>query len=213
MSFPITSVLDNFNRANGDAGADWSEMMRAGNDFNIDSNQITGDDWNAEIYNPATYGPDCEVYATIATMQSQADSIILFVRMKDVTADSYAYDGYEFNAYRFNDGGTDTMRLIIKRVDNSAATQLGASVDITDHGNGDKLGGRIIGEGLDLWYDDGAGWELRAERSDSTYGAAGYLVLGLPDNVPRVDDFGGGTLHRGYMTTMTKFWGGLVDAG
>lgn len=198
MPFPFTSVLDDFDRADSAVtiGGNWTLFGRAVWDMGIISRQAYNPDseWNFLYYDAAQYGPDCEVYITLATLQPQAVTFILYARFKDMAVGAFAYDGYAFKAYRFNDGGTDTMRLTIARVDNAAETQLGATVDITDHGNGDKLGGSATGPALELWYDDGAGWESRMVRSDSTYAAAGWLGFGEGDeNTCRWDDFGGGT--------------------
>jgi hypothetical protein len=191
--FPHAAILDNFNRADGDLGANWQEMMRAGNDFNIVSFQATDDGWNAEVWNPATYGPNSEVYATIATLQLQNETVLLYLRLKDIGVGLWAFDGYRVSAHRFNNAGTDTMRVDVARIDNSASTQLGASVNIPDLGNGNKVGLRARGSALEFWYDDGAGWQMRGERTDATYAAAGYLGMYLDDtSTVRIDDFGGG---------------------
>jgi len=170
--------------------------MRATYDMGISSNQAYNPDsaYNGLYYDVGTYGPTCEVYVTLATLQPQTDVFILYARLKDVVPGDWNYDGYTAQAYRWDNGGTDSMTFSIKRIDNNATTQLGASVLITDHGNGDKLGLRVEGAALELWYDDGAGWERRMVRSDSTYTAAGYLGFYVgSENTCRWDDFGGGT--------------------
>lgn len=193
MGVPVSDVLDDFNRANGDLGANWQEMMRSGNDFLIDTNQCKPDGWNAEIWNVSQPGPACEVYVTIATLQAQGVQVLVYARMKDITVDLWVYDGYSVKADRWNNGGTDTMRISITRVDNSVATQLGAAVDLTDQANGDKLGLRVVGGLLIGYY--GPTFAEQMQRSDATYAAAGYLAMYLGDDANlRVDDFGGGTI-------------------
>lgn len=196
MGFPRTAVLDDFNRADGDLGANWQEFMRSGNDFVIASNQAKpdGDEYNGELYNVAQYGPACEVYATLATLQSAGGIVVLYARLKDVVADDWNFDGYALQAYWFEWEGTDYFRFYVLRIDDSVATTLGATVTYTDHANGDKAGLRCVGAALEAWRDDGGGWALIAQRSDSTYGAAGYVGLYMDKDASRVDDFGGGTI-------------------
>ena len=55
------------------------------------------------------------------------------------------------------------------------------------------MGIRAVGSTLELWYDDGAGWEKRTTAADSTYPTAGYLGLFCyGENSSRWDNFGGG---------------------
>lgn len=192
MSFPATGVLDDFNRADGDLGADWQELMRSGNDFLIDTNQCKPDGWNAEVWNPATEGPACEAYVTVATLQAQNSTNNIYLRLKDITVDLYQFDGYALRTFRWDNGGQDTMTVRIFRLDNSVATGLGAGVGLTTQANGDGMGLRVVGGLLIGYY--GPTFAEQMQRTDATYAAAGYLGMYLDDNNCRVDDFGGGTL-------------------
>ena len=197
MPFPTTPILDNFNRADSSSiGGDWSQFMRSGSyDMGISSNQEYNPDaeYNGLYHDAAQFGPDCETYVTVAVLPPYENYFALYIRLKDVTVDVWNYDGYQAGLWRYDNAGNDRLNLTIRRVDDNVLTQLGAGVDIGDHGNGDRLGIRAVGSSLELWYDDGAGWELRATRTDGTYGAAGYVGFFHPsEGTMRLDDFGGG---------------------
>lgn len=201
MTFPIVAtILDAFTRADATtAGAGWTQMMETGvKDFGISSNLLYNPDnaYQAMTWNAATYGPDCEGYITITTLMPLAHTVVVYARIKDAVADAWTFDGYAVRANRWDDGGTDTLTLSIARYDNAVATQLGATVNITDHANGDQLGGRFQRSELKLFYN---GTE-RMVRVDATYALAGYLAIYTDDSTVRLNDFGGGTL----VTNMPK---------
>jgi len=205
MGFPHTSVLDDFDRANSSTtiGGDWTMFMRSAGsyDMGISSNQAYNPDaeYNGLIYDAAQYGPDCEVYVTVATLPDlDSVGLKLYARLKDVTVDAWNYDGYRILFYPYASGGTK-ISLNICRVDDSVETQLGASVQGFAGANGDKFGMRLRGSTIDGWFQSSGGsWELKLTRTDATYGAAGYLgFYSGSESTWRMDDFGGGSLGRG----------------
>lgn len=205
MGFPDTGVLDDFNRADSATtiGGNWSMFMRSAGsyDMGISSNQAYNPDaeWNGLIYDAAQYGPDCEVYVTMAALcDFDADGVVLYARLKDIVVDAWNYDGY--SVFYWPSAGTpNTVLLRVYRVDNSVATQLGASVEENDPANGDKFGIQLRGSVIDGWFQpNGGSWTLKLTRTDATYGAAGYLgFYSGSESTWRMDDFGGGTLGRG----------------
>lgn len=181
MAFPETSILDDFNRS--DEGpppsASWTNVE---NGLEVISNQCRGDQIGAgnwSNWNVETFGPDCEVYTTLADL----GAINVYLRMNTVDTND---DGYRITAY--ND------EQIVQRHDNGSGTQLGAAISQT-MADGDKHGASMVGSTITVYFDDGgAGWGATGTRSDGTYTVAGYIGSRLYSNIPDIDDFGGGTI-------------------
>lgn len=196
MAFPVTGILDDFNRANSTTtiGSNWTALESgATKDRGISSNQAYNPDgvpnYSWLYYNVAQFGPDSECYCTIATWTTNADNHTLMVRLKDVTQDAYTFDAYMLQA---GISGTDAIKIY--RIDNNVNTQLGATVNPM-MANGDKIGIRVVGSTITGWLEQGSGWTEQLSRTDSTYAAAGYFGFYTSDDSTwRVDDFGGGTI-------------------
>lgn len=188
MPFPSTSVLDNFNRANEGPppSANWTTGIDGSADgFSVASNQAAPQSaaFSSSYWNAATFGPDVEVYATIAAV----GPFRLYLRVQQ--AGTSGLDGYIVLAY------PPTNELYVYRVDNGSQTQLGAAFSQTI-GAGDKFGASMIGNEISVYYKTSAGeWALIGTRTDSTYGSAGHLGIASFDTTgSRLDDFGGGTI-------------------
>jgi hypothetical protein len=186
---PTTAILDTFDRANSTttAGANWTALESGANkDRGISSNQLYDPDavYSWIYWNVAQYGPNCEVYATVSTWPSAAEPVILYLRLKEMTQDAYAFDGYGLWA------ATAQNELRIYRVDNSTPTLIGAAVSVT-LAAGDQLWFKAEGATL-TGYQNGV---ERISRTDATYTNAGYLgIYAGADSTWRLDNFGGGTL-------------------
>jgi parallel beta-helix repeat protein len=192
--FPITSVLDTFNRSNEGPppSANWSDAIGLGEQTQVVSNTWRGElaspasGINADYWNVATYGPDSEVFATLTTKITN-ETQSLFIRLRQVG--DTTIDGYQL-AFTAK-AGDDTWA--IQRLDNGALTQLGDSFD-QEVTNGQKFGLRATGTTLEAYYYNGTVWVLLASRTDATYGEAGYLAGGFGAQSTFMDDFGGGTM-------------------
>lgn len=190
MAFPTTSVLDNFNRANGDAGSNYTA-----NGYNfgfvipqISSNTLKRNSSGTSdaYWNVAQYGPDVEAYIDIST---------------DLVSDDYGFSIRFINPVSANVSGyflhigasaADTTK--IERVDNGAFTVLGSSVAQT-WATGEKFGVSAVGSTLSVFrYTAGAWGAAYATRTDSTYTAAGYIDIYITGTTGRYDNFGGGTV-------------------
>ena len=193
MAFPTTPILDNFNRADGGLGANWTYMDfgGAGGGPAIISNQVGPDaagDFALMIYNASTYGPDVEAYIDVPTKISSGTEVntIGFY----TSSGSFAtLDGY----YVSPPEAAGTSWLIARR-DDGAATQLGATFT-QSFANGDAFGMARIGNDIEAWHRTGGVWSLLATRTDSTYVGAGKLAFSASDNsggAYRLDNFGGG---------------------
>lgn len=192
MAFPLTGILDDFDRADaGDLGANWTANPWNGAEVEpqIISNRaasagagvVNSHAW----WNVAQYGPDCEVYITLSVTGSQEHGV--FFRIQNpVTASA---DGYR--AFHFTDNN-----YYLYRVDDTVNTQLGASVTQSADAD-DQVGVAMIGSTYRLYFsNEGAGFVEIATRTDATYLLAGYLGFETGANTSnRQDNFGGGSLE------------------
>jgi hypothetical protein len=198
MAFPTAGVLDSFNRANEDPlsdGGKWSigpDDFGGTNNLRVASNEcFMGSATSGNAYrNDQDYGPDAEVYATIAAVPTTA--VLLYLRLVNIGAGTT--DGYACY-FDFTGGTHDFLPC---RVDNDGLVGLGATTTPAG-GNwsvGDALGLEMIGSTLAV-YDRRSGvWTQQATRTDSTYTAAGKIGVRISDSGSngRIDDFGGGTV-------------------
>ena len=186
---PTTPVLDSFNRANGPAGSNWS-LIKAGTAFaamNVSGNTATDASatayaWN--YWNPASFGPDTEAYATVASYGS--DTIRIGARVTLGTG----YSGYFVSI-------TSTGAWSIIRFDNGGSPVTLATGPTQTLASGDKIAIRIVGSQITaLHYTTATGW-TQVLSYDTSHDATRYTTAGslaLEFKTSTIDDFGGGTL-------------------
>lgn len=179
-----TPILDNFNRANGDAGANWTDLLGA---LDINSNQGAGNTTqNVSYWNVRTYGANMEAWIEVPTKPADTALMDIGVRIADVGSIA-TVDGYSARVAPVS--GTDVLSL--QRITNGAGTTL-ASVN-QEFASGDSLGIRAVGSRIELWWRSGSGlWQLMTTATDSTYTAGGYISLTIVGTTCRVDNFAGG---------------------
>ncbi len=200
MAFPTTAVLDNFNRTENPlsdggkwTGGTWgSTGVLATNGTQV---YYTGTSSNPQYYrNDQTYGPDCEVYCTVAVKPGSNSGFgWLHARIQQVG--SAAADGYVIRIVEVV-AGTDTVEIY--RLDNGSFTLLGSAFS-QELAAGDSVGFEAVGSTLSVYYKASAGsWTSLGSRTDTTYASAGYIGIGGATNTAfRLDDFGGGTVATG----------------
>lgn len=198
MSFPLTPILDTFDRADESPITGWSNgdfpYGAVGvNGYRVVSNQLRP---IAQIatgtYGTSTYGPGAEQYATFPEFGSSSHTYYDFIQNPGTT-----YDGY-FASLRHD--GFFTMG----RYDNGADTILVSST-ISGVGNGVRIGGRISYTGrCGLWVrrtSDSEWWEVAA-FVDTTYTGSFYLNMfmdGKADATQSAEDYGGGAVEATYI--------------
>lgn len=192
MLFPTTNIIENFNRI--DQGpppsVNWSGDGTGGQ-FKVLGNQCVvnslGGGYAYNFWNGASYGPDCEVFATISIKPANGSFIYIFARFQG--ASTTTSNGYSLRASPVS--GTDTFDVF--RHDNGVQTSIGSfSQEIT---NGDAFGLSCIGNTINLWYNPlGGNWSLLGSIIDATYKIAGNIGIVAVGLTPIIDDFGGGTI-------------------
>lgn len=182
-----TPIVDDFNRPNealSDGGKWTRDVLGSGeNGLQVVSNQLacgytsTRTAWR----NDRRYGPDTEVAVTIVTKPGNGNAVRLYARLQ--TPGSSSFDGY-WVRYQDNSG---TDQVFIERIDASVITML-ATLN-QEFAAGDRLKIRAIGSDIQAWRYDGASWSEIGSATDSTYGGAGYVGIGLRGTTGRLDDF------------------------
>ena len=187
---PTTPILDTFNRANGSAGANWSLIrptgfaaMNISNNAAVDSS-TTAFAWN--YWNPSTFGPDSEAYATIATVGA---SDVIRIGARIINAGTTNSSGY-FVAI------SATGSWSILRVDNGSTTTL-ATGPTQPLAAGDQIAIRIVGATITaLHYTTANNWTqvLTYDTTNDTTRYTNPGNLALEFKTSTIDNFGGGTL-------------------
>jgi hypothetical protein len=194
---PVTGLLDDFARPNnsGPPGPNWTHMVVSStgptNDLFVTNHQVTGRSGsNADYWNPQAYGPNSEVWVTVAVKPTlDQDPVVLGLRFQNPgAANASGYQAY----YIFRSGQADQYR-IISRTNGITSTTL-ASVNGPTLSPGGELLFRAIGTTLELWRLDAGTWTRILSATDSTFQSAGYLNLTARDGAVRLTNFGGGTL-------------------
>lgn len=184
MAFPTCAVIDDFNRADGALGPNWTTITGTPVvDTNLAANTDGVDPGSAD-WNVTQFGPDCEVYATFATRQDDTGVNVLAARLDSLIAPTV---GYILEVYRQDVPG-DTVNL------SSFSTPDILVIPITLQ-DGDAFGMELIGNTINVYQKPVAGvWMLIGTIVDMETAAAGYVGFSLNDTTTRMDDFGACTL-------------------
>ena len=192
MTFPLTEIIDNFDRANEGPppSANWTNWI---NGLKVVGNQIKGNLAGVDNFsgwNASQFGPDVEVFMTIH--QTEAGQFYVCARYNLAGTNGY---------FLMADSNSNVVKY--GKVVGGTPSQLGSDISVTVS-EGDSYGLSIIGDKLQAYKKpSGGNWAaLGSGITDSTYSAAGYIGAGVYGNVDAADDFGGGTIGEiiGYET-------------
>lgn len=200
MAFPTTGLLDDFNRADETPVAGFSNLLGLGA-LEIVTNVVEGAAANASgFWNAADFGADCEVYADIATKPAAGANLSIFLRTQE--EGGATVDGYYVVANSVSGSANDTFQ--INRLDNRAATQLGATIT-QEYAAGEKMGLEAIGDQITAYWHSAGVWNNLGSRTDATYGAAGGIGIGFSSATSgQADNFSGGTVVAAGGTTRVR---------
>jgi len=194
--FPSTSVQDDFNRADGSIGSNWSGATSS---YSISSNQLSVGSvtYGSEIYwNPTSYGADQEAYMTFSQVNSTADA-----------------QGLVLKAQGTGSWGNGLLEVLYVAPLSQAQVwtytpsqgwvQRGASISAT-FANGDQLGARAKSNGDVEVYKNGTLLATRSVTAWTYYNSGGRIGLAFVNaSGAKVDDFGGGTVSTSPTATPT----------
>jgi hypothetical protein len=146
------------------------------------------------FWTPQKFGPDCEVYVTVKTTSgsisggndNQAD---LCVRVQ-----SDHDQLYRLTVGGFTSGSASAWQ-IQKSVGGTAVVIASATQTVN---SGDKIGMRIRCFTIDLWINQGSGWNevLSYTDTDATYIGSGLVGFGCSQSSTVIDDIYAGTIPR-----------------
>ncbi len=193
--FPSTPVLDDYNRANGAIGGNWTGNPSK---YAIASNQllVTSNDSNSDIYfSGQAFGADQEAYITFANIHATAAEQDLILKAQSSTTWGSGMIEVLYDA--------PNQRVQVWTWEWPAGwAQHGADIPVT-FVNGDTFGARALANGNVEVYKNGELLGVRDVTSWSYYDQGGYIGLWFVGaNGARLDDFGGGTLPSGMQALM-----------
>ena len=190
-SFPVSPVLDSFNRANGAIGSNWSSNTSA---FSILSNQldIVSSGWFTDIlWNVSSFGSDQEAYVTFVQLESASGnehSLILKSQSSSNTSSGVVYVMYDH---------TNHVAQVWTFEPAQGWVQRGADIPVT-FALGDQFGARARADGTVEVYRNGTLLGTRSITAWPFYASGGYIGLWFVNsNAARADNFGGGNAVSG----------------
>lgn len=141
--FPQTGILDNFNRANGALGANWSGSSSKEN-YRIVSNQVDVREGGPVYWKPNSFGTNQEAFVKVTTVDSQAKEQNLLLKVQGKRGNwqkgaiQVAYDAKA-------NGGAGAVRI---RTFRPGTSNWLAYPDIpVTFQNGDQFGARALASG------------------------------------------------------------------
>lgn len=193
-TFPLTSILDNFNRANENpiAGG-WASfpVYNGINTARVVSNTLrcrnVAPAQNAHPVWNTTFAANQEAYVTVSDATVVTDIAVL-ARATDMDTPSFMNDMYYV---RMASGNFRLYKVI-----NDTETQLATTTQALS--SGDSLGIRCNGTTIQGWYKpSGGSWTKLLEVTDSSLTGSGNIAIMLSvssDGAGDLDDFGGGEI-------------------
>ncbi|GIK75307.1 MAG: hypothetical protein BroJett021_42950 [Chloroflexota bacterium] len=188
VGFPSTGVVDNFNRADGAIGGQWSGATAG---YRIVSNRLDVGASEDIYWNAGAYGADQEAYVILSTIDAGGYEMGLILKAQSTSG---AGTGLIDVLYDPIGRGVQVWTYHVSQ----GWIQRGATVPVT-FVNGDQFGARARSNGQVEVYRNGV---LLATRDVSAWplstggGGIGLWMLNASNAV--LDDFGGGS-----MTTAT----------
>ncbi len=194
--FPSAPVLDNFNRANGSIGANWSGATSL---YGISSNQllIGSGGYGSDLYwNPASFGADQEAYFTFTQVNSSADAQGVGLKAQSNTGWG---NGLLAVIYIAPLSTVQVMTYTPIQGWVQSGSNISASFSI-----GDQFGARARANGTVEVYKNGSLLGTRDVTAWPYYNSGGYIGMGFVNaNGAKVDDFGGGNVSTSMTNTPT----------
>jgi hypothetical protein len=180
-TFPTNGVLDNFNRAYGSLGSNWTGDTGG---YSIDSNQLQADYGGAVYWNNASLGTNQEVYVTLSSINTSADEIDLLLKRQG----TYWGDGVLEIWYRPTLG----VIQLVTYTTSQGWVQRGADISVT-FSPGDRFGARANADGTVEVYQNSTLLGTRDVTAWPYYASGGYIGMWtINANGTVMDDFGGG---------------------
>lgn len=193
-AFPDNAVLENCTGVDDTTppNANWTNAALVGAtsaNIRIRSNGCTTatNGTEADAYwDTTSFNASQEAYAEMIVVSGSTSYSCVYARLANIGANTT--DGYQVCWFNGN--------LEIYRIDNGAATLLGATIAQAADAN-DQIGIKTVGDQICAWFkDDASAWGEAGCRTDSTYSAGGFIGWTIKggNTVAVGDNFGGGNL-------------------
>jgi hypothetical protein len=204
MAFPNTPILDNFTRADGALGANWTPGVEAGLSTPVlFSNAVSGvvSAYNTAYWNATQFPPDQEAYFTIPLTATTIDFTAIYLRINNPGASVDCYSA------SWKSGGAPELEIF--RSINGAGSSTLASATVGNPFAGLKWGASVKSVGanavIEVYADLGNGWsstpiltytDVAANADLMVAGYIGFVVYGsgVAATTRQIDNFGGGDL-------------------
>ena len=181
-AFPATSVLDNFNRADGELGGNWGGGTSGY--YQITNQQLDVLNSEAIYWSAASFGANQEAFVTLTAIDPNADEIDLLLKQQGTSWQ----DGVLEIWYQ----PTNQRVQVWTHDPTTSWVQHGGDIPVT-FAAGDQFGARAKADGTVEVYKNGtllasrdvSGWAYYADG-----GAIGMWMINAGDTL--LDDFGGG---------------------
>lgn len=206
VAFPSTGVLDNFNRANGGLGSNWSTLTDA-SIYRILSNQTQVIGSSANVWNfssTATYGANQEAYFTFRQVSTNvAEQGVVLKLVGSNTNSTITSSRASWIEVAFN--STNNTVQVRTKASNTSVIRTQATFPAT-FAAGDRLGARARSDGSVRVYKNGVlignvnvtttanPWPLSLAQGGGRIGV--WFVGPTAINPAAFDDFGGGTISN-----------------
>lgn len=200
QAFPVTSVLDNFNRANGAVGSAWRGWVSPTTGaFRIFSNTAQVYDSGSMWWNSNPFGPDQEAFFTFSKVSSNASAQGLVLKFTG-TSTSSSRASFILAAYH------PSTQIISVRTRTPGQGWVTWAVFPATFAAGDRFGARAQSDGTVNVYKNGAlvgsinlltgptPWPAAYVNGTGRVGAWFTWPTGGSIDSAQIDDFGGGTL-------------------
>lgn len=184
-SFPASSILDSFDRADENPLSTGWASIGTTNQLKLLSHQAAGIGAtnNRSRYTTTAFGNDIESFCTVAVKPETGAFVELWLGLVDGSTD--AFDGYRVIFEVLS--GPDLISFGM--VTNGGFSPIGPTKSV-EINVGDTIGGRRTGSILNAYIN---GVEI-ITVTDGTHIAGGQIGLGIFSTVGRVVSFGGGAM-------------------
>jgi RHS repeat-associated protein len=188
--FPSTSVLDNFNRANGSIGSNWSGETQ---NYAISSNQLDGE--GILYWQTSQFGADQEAYVTLSQVDIDAGEQDLILKAQSSTSWGAGLIEVWY--------GAASHQVVVVTYEGSQGWVERAPISVT-FTNGDQFGARAKANGDVEVYKNGTLIGTSNVTAWPYYASGGYTGIWLISADSTIlDDFGGGSVAGGSTSTPT----------
>jgi hypothetical protein len=190
MAFPLTPILDDFNRSENPLSTGWDTALLGSFQANGSTCQSNASGY-AFANRSTLYTGNQECFVTCSTKGNTDDEFALNL-MTQNTGSILTVDAY--NVVIEVESGTDSWR--IQRIDNIVATVLANGT--FEFSSGAQFGLRWQVGGIITLFHNG---NVLGSATDGTYSGTGKIGLTIENTAIRCDNFGGGEMR----TIMQKY--------